>query len=547
MKLMYQTCGVEPHLDPITAASLWRLKTDRLLKVDVEWQTVDGKTADEDPNDRLEDFSIPSYYNNYTNYDLNWLNGLRYFPDAETDDGSTTSNTVNVVVSVPGFDGKEVKLKVFDVDDPTSSDHDTNGDVDDTGDSGDDNYDKFFSPVLVGRFLNDNAITGTTETTVTLSDDNGDGIATATVPFRASRRPGSNYRIAAELVLPGVTSTIDTLQVSNSGTTSTFVPYGDGSVSSLSAGTISDTLTVWRKLHIEVDSMDEIPTDEANDEKNYETGTVTSFEIIPKGEGQWLSVNLSDSLTDHARYLEPGCRIEIEGLGIYTLIAEADSDSISLVWGGNAPATAGQKYKIYDDDFEIEPLPLSSWSGDIINQLKVYYAPAFIEVEAANNPNPIVPFKLNESASSVTGVFDVWDEARDNDTTLSFWHQLLVIGFQPSRSSDSDGEIGVDVGGTPETGFGAGDYSVVYIEPLRESDRLNGIRDTTKDQIMREWISITGAHEIGHVPGSGVGEGDHGDGGLMGGGLPASLKESFSGKSIKRFRITEDWDSSSIL
>ncbi len=36
MKLMYQPCDFCTHLDPITAASLWRLKADRLLKVDVE-------------------------------------------------------------------------------------------------------------------------------------------------------------------------------------------------------------------------------------------------------------------------------------------------------------------------------------------------------------------------------------------------------------------------------------------------------------------------------------------------------------------------------
>jgi hypothetical protein len=47
MKLMYQTCGVEPHLDPITAASLWRLKTDRLLKMDVEFAKPTGASWDD--------------------------------------------------------------------------------------------------------------------------------------------------------------------------------------------------------------------------------------------------------------------------------------------------------------------------------------------------------------------------------------------------------------------------------------------------------------------------------------------------------------------
>lgn len=36
MKLMYQPCGLEPALDPITAAFFWRSKADTLLKVDLE-------------------------------------------------------------------------------------------------------------------------------------------------------------------------------------------------------------------------------------------------------------------------------------------------------------------------------------------------------------------------------------------------------------------------------------------------------------------------------------------------------------------------------
>ena len=36
MKLMYQTCGAEPHLDPITAAFFWRSKAHTLLKVDID-------------------------------------------------------------------------------------------------------------------------------------------------------------------------------------------------------------------------------------------------------------------------------------------------------------------------------------------------------------------------------------------------------------------------------------------------------------------------------------------------------------------------------
>ena len=36
MKLMYQPCDFCTHLDPITAASLWRLKADRLLKMDLD-------------------------------------------------------------------------------------------------------------------------------------------------------------------------------------------------------------------------------------------------------------------------------------------------------------------------------------------------------------------------------------------------------------------------------------------------------------------------------------------------------------------------------
>jgi len=42
MKLMYQPCGIEPALDPITAAIFWRSKADRLLKVDIEIHDENG-------------------------------------------------------------------------------------------------------------------------------------------------------------------------------------------------------------------------------------------------------------------------------------------------------------------------------------------------------------------------------------------------------------------------------------------------------------------------------------------------------------------------
>ena len=105
MKLMYQTCGVAPPLDPITAASLWRLKTDRLLKVDVEIHDEDGNpqiaTEDNPANIPVNgDFDEEKQTNGH--YVRDYEDASIGFVDDSTD--LKTDDLRGCVVNIPGLD-----------------------------------------------------------------------------------------------------------------------------------------------------------------------------------------------------------------------------------------------------------------------------------------------------------------------------------------------------------------------------------------------------------------------------------------------------------
>lgn len=542
-----------------------------LLKMDLEWQTLDGKTADEDSEDQLEKFIVPDDYAEYTSQDLSWLEGQRYFPDSESQDTEAFRNKVNVKVSVPGYKNGEVKLRAFDVDDPTPI-----ADVDDndtSGPAGDDNQDTvevsgveidlgiFSGEVSTGTKVSENS--AEKSITVTL-DDNGEAV----VEFVLGVQPGNNYRIAAELQIDGQTSEIGNLQVATQG--GTYVSGDNEPVAGLSMGTVSDMLTVWRKLHIEIDSMESGPP-ASGDESNTVSGTITAYAPDTPTTGR-STLTLDRRLPDEEDRFKAG-NITLSGAGVFEVKSNSDNlinDDTVEITGTPGNSVIGQAFTIVDDDdfylAEVglsDPLPQDGSNATYINAIRPKYAPAYIEVEDANalgfNPNKRIAFKLNEKTIGIGNVSH-FDNAKDLNDTQFFWAHTLVFGYQAQAEinllgdggdGDPNGEPPM-LGGTPKTGISKNQsegYSVIFMEAVRDQE----ISSPIPENILNNQQSMDGyndrfvgtllgtvAHEIAHSPGEQSAGSDHAEEGLMREG-GARIDVDFSGASIKRFRKALGW------
>lgn len=211
--------------------------------------------------------------------------GRRIFPDAELS-GPVEAPTLNeprrkvrVVVQASGTTaGREVFLRAFDVDDSEITDPTDSGEklpgVFATGTGGDNQGPSVRpnDPVPgTGAF----ALTGTANATA-VTDSTGQALAI----FLVTMQPGDNFKIAVgsdaalvdRVVVQGQnladSATNQVLPTTNSNS-----PNGDDLIA-------SELLTVWRKMHVEVDSMAPPPafTENANEQRNHLAGAIVRIE-----------------------------------------------------------------------------------------------------------------------------------------------------------------------------------------------------------------------------------------------------------------------------
>ena len=510
----------------------------RLLKVDLEWETLDGKTADEDPDDQLENFIVPDYYAEYSDKGLDWLEGLRYFTGGADQQATFNRTKLNLKVSIPGLEGKTVKLKAFDVDDTTPPEWDPNGEIDNSDTAGNDNA---AFDIFAGKFTSTESNTAT----ATL-DENGEAL----VGFRASSRPGSNYRVA--VVLEDFASELDALQVTDS-SGSGYVTADDEPVSVLTGGAVSRLLTSWRKLHIEVDSMEARPA--SGESGGYYSGTIMDYEEDP--DLNQSTVTLDRTLPDGEDRFEFG-RIEIEGLPRFEVKGNSDhwvNGERILVKGKPGASVVGKDYVIYDDDgLNLDDIGIGSMlpyddSSGLIAAIKPKYAPAFIEIIDADlhslNDSQTVPFELN---SEIWGpLFDSYNNEMDLSDSRYFWAHTVVFSFQPNDSEELDpSSSGYYKLGTTALDYG---YSIIHCEVHRDLILSDSYPDsfvwtgTVADDFRESFLELlwgTTAHEIGHSPGGKSEPDAHNEGGLMKRDGD-DIKTDFSAASLKRFRSTSKW------
>lgn len=516
-----------------------------LMQIVVEWISKDNDPEEENYNP-VEDYFVPASYGDYTSKDLKWLNGKRYFSGGATPSAKANRTRLNVKVTLPGLSGKTVNIKAFDVDDPTPHEWDPEGIIDD-------------NDTETYKVGNDNFNTSGLFTT---SSKVLDADGSATFEFVSSSKPGSNFRVAA--TLSEFATSLNELQVANS-SNDHYVSPDDEAVSGFIGG-LSPTLTIWRRLHVEFDSMRSI---ESSTEENSEAGYISSGPYSETtGMFAKITFNLADGVDGGNRYEYGNFRAMI-----YSPVIQSNSSSSVTVFNkyneSEPDEMVGAPYLILDDDDKLlsdhglpYPLPYLGDLENIINSMNAKYAPAYIETEEINskglNPDQFVDFKLNEiSGASIYPT--VFDDAINLPKSEFYWGWTIVFGYQYKESEDADpNNEETYVGSTPEdSNFIYADiyhgYSVIYMEAIRDIAfaglidlKYNNptiyqgeLEEQTKDY--KHLIYGTIAHEIGHPPESGGESGDHDEGGLMQeGGGPITL--DFEAESIKRFRSALLWN-----
>ena len=188
--------------------------------------------------------------------------GLAIFPDKPTPTSTGDFSAVKVVATVtPAISNITVYFHAFDVDDPSS----TSAPVDDE------------TTIADNRGVSADGSFNVTALTLT----NG----TCSTNFHVSMQPGDNFRIVAS-VISNFYGQCAAAQTNDHGAL-----VWQNSTNEIPTAYTSDMLTVWRRLHVEVDSMGAVTS-------NYVTGNITGISgSSSAATNLTLSVNLRTGLT----------------------------------------------------------------------------------------------------------------------------------------------------------------------------------------------------------------------------------------------------------
>jgi len=185
--------------------------------------------------------------------------GKRTFPDKNSPSDTVNRKKVRVKVLTSFGAGQTIYFKSFDLDDPSTD----AAPVDSNGSAGNDNRGGSGTSQQFG-ILSPVGGSGTTNSVSAATDANG----LASADLMVTMQPGDNFMVAAshdQKYLNGLTVNGILLQDSSGNLVGSGTPKAK----------TSPMLTVWRRVHVEADSMDIVPT--TGPQQNYVTGKITSI------------------------------------------------------------------------------------------------------------------------------------------------------------------------------------------------------------------------------------------------------------------------------
>jgi hypothetical protein len=390
--------------------------------------------------------------------------GLRIFSDKKSGDDLTDMRKVKVTANLSiGYPFAQIPVffKAFDVDDPSSDD----APVDPNGSAGDDNR-GIPKP-------------GQLSATQAFADANG----VAQVDFAVTMQPGDNFRVAASCY----SGYLDQVVVSG-------INLADG-VQTLPSKHVqgTDMLTVWRRLHIEVDSMGPVKA-------NLAEGNV--LKARPSDRKGRTVLTLS-ALDDYRRF-ETG-RISIDG-GVGSFPVVDSGSSTVTVEGVVADSDAtGKHFTIVDDD-DFNDDDGSQLDGDIDEDVPAphldlvlesdkstenVFAPAYVRpTYDLSNDTPEVPFVLNfeGDAKNPTDTAHYKFDNQKTEKDPAFWTVYLLGAYQYTTDEDGDGDRITTWGSSDGSLLGAS----VFLEVGRPLETLRYKDNPSVNP------AATTAHELGH-------------------------------------------------
>jgi hypothetical protein len=280
-------------------------------------------------------------------------------------------------------------------------------------------------------------------------------------------------------------------------------------------------LTVWRRFHVERDSMGPVVG-------NTITGIVAAVTYPQGGQSDVnLGLNLPDSHDDLDQFaVQYRGTLTISGVGSYHNIVSSTAYWIAndhVVVGSTIPQTAvGKQYTLVDDDSTIMPQLCD------LGMMETKFRPAYVvpvEATGSYNGSPIsdtnASFALNLDHMSASAINGICTPVQDLPNSGLFWSGQVLGGFQPRTSFDTDGygEAVVVVGTTPGDGV-LYNRCVIFLEVCNDVWGLPGAN-------LQEQATVV--HEGGHMF-----QCVHGDGGIMA--AYPDPQGSFTAASLARIR-----------
>lgn len=383
--------------------------------------------------------------------------GQRIFPDSQNPGESVNRRRVLVKATIsPARPNVAVYLKSYDLDDPSTDE----APVDTNGSQGNDNRGDAGTPQSAGILeVAGSNCTLELQGLKCLTDAAG----TVSIEFTTTMHPGDNFAVAAS-TLPAYLNGIVVSGIDLADSSGNVISQSPFSMPARAKRT--EMLTVWRRLHLEVDSMGNVG------EVNKVTGTVVA-------NGSKLAPGEHDIQVVTASPLEvnrfSNGRVDIGGNPFR--VKGNGAGSIRIIVEATVRIQNGTPFTLYDDDDynaddsgyqdgdrnePVVQLPNSfkllsdNPLGDTFRDRNVfgvaYILPEYHWAYARQYNQTNLQFELNvEAGVNGATIINVLDRNRDskNDERDDFWVAYVLVGYQGPLLKDFDG---LDPTGTTQEG-----------------------------------------------------------------------------------------------
>jgi len=396
--------------------------------------------------------------------------GLRMFPDA-AEPGGNPRQVVRVKATVgdlaPGEkrDGHMVYFKSFDVDDPSAN----TGPIDDEGQTQDNR----------GTPPEGNLNPGFAVT-------NAQG--EATVDFTVTMKPGDNFRVAADL---NNDTWLNGLKVKQNDPQALI--YESDEVTPVPPGKRTDLLTVWRKLHVEVDSM------------AAQTYSGSSTELQPQ-------VLTDDNVTfENNQFSSYGEVWELNpntGQGQTFTPTAAQAHSLAIGEGDMTQvAQVGDPYRVRFAGFDGDDTLRGDVSDPDVGGLTQAMQKAYIAVEKlaapASNSATAWHYHFGQTDSYAQQAVYMWDHCLTDRTKPDYWVSYIIALYEcpweyMEADNDPDSELCLTGATTTLAGHQQGEDEEHHLSfTLAETFRDEAAQWGWTGQQQTHARQYTVAHEVG--------------------------------------------------